>query len=183
MQRHDFARLNLARRSLRPSLVNALLSLVLTIAAATSADGEALRAVALKDVVALALAHNPTLGAAVADVDFAEGQLRAARGLDDLSLDASSTWTENRRPIVAGTPVQTTAYDDVLGWLQLTQPLPTGGKIGLRLQNEWTLSQFQTQRMDGTGFDPSTSTVWAPSLQLVLSHSLLRGIGIHVARA
>ena len=140
------------------------------------------RAVGLKEVIGLALSHSPTLGASVADVDYAEGQVLAARGLDDLSLDAFGQWTDNRRPIVAGTPVQTTAVDDVLGWAQLTQPLPTGGKIGLRLSNDWTRSEFQSLNVMG-GFDPSSSTVWSPSLQLVLSHSLLRGIGVHVARA
>ena len=143
---------------------------------------EPVRAVGLKEIVSLALEHSPTLGAAVADMDYAEGQVVAARGLDDLSLDAYGQWSEAHHPLVAGTPVQTTASDDVLGWVQLTQPLPTGGKIGLRLQNDWTNSQFQTQNMAG-GFDPSASTVWAPSLQLVLSHSLLRGIGVHTARA
>ncbi len=149
----------------------------------TPAGGDSPRAVRLQEVVALALAHNPTLGAAVADVDYAKGQVVAARGLDDLSLDAFGQWTDSRRPLVAGTPVQTTASDDLLGSVQLTQPLPTGGKIGLRLSTEWTRSEFETQRADGTGFDPSASTVWAPSLQLVISHSLLRGAGVHTARA
>jgi outer membrane protein TolC len=151
--------------------------------AAELAGEEPLRAVGLKEIVTLALQHSPTLGAAVADVDYAEGQVLAARGLDDLSLDAFGQWTDSRRPLVAGTPVQTTASDDVLGWAQLTQPLPTGGKIGLRLSTEWTRSEFQTQNADMTGFDPSSSTVFLPSLQLVLSHSLLRGVGIHTARA
>jgi outer membrane protein len=149
---------------------------------AAEPEAEPLRTIGLKEIVALALDHSPALGAAVADVDYAAGQALAARGLDDLSLDAYGQWTENRHPLVAGTPVQTTATDDVLGWAQLTQPLPTGGKIGLRLSNEWTRSQFETQNVAG-GFDPSASTVWAPSLQLVLSHSLLRGIGVHTARA
>jgi outer membrane protein TolC len=141
------------------------------------------RPVGLKDVVTLALKNSPTLGAAVADVDYAKGNLLAARGLDDVSIDAYGNWSEYRRPLVAGTPVQTTALDDVLGWLQLTQPIPTGGKIGLRLSNEWTGSQFQQQDPMTMMFSPSSSTVWAPSLQVVFSHSLLRGIGLHVARA
>ncbi|MGZ3441923.1 MAG: TolC family protein, partial [Polyangia bacterium] len=141
------------------------------------------RTVGLKEIIALALEHSPTLGAAVADVDYAHGQVLVARGLDDLSLDAFGQWTDSHRPKpVAGTPVQTTASDDLLGWAQLTQPLPTGGKIGLRLQNEWTRSEYSTLNMDGT-FTSTLSTVWAPSLQLVISHSLLRGIGMHTARA
>lgn len=180
----------MAQRSLYGTAVPRarLLLFVLAAAAATVRVDAAelaldpVRAVGLKQVIDLALQHSPTLGAAVADLDYAEGQVLAARGLDDLSLDAYGQWTENRRPIVAGTPVQTTATDDILGSAQLTQPLPTGGRIGLRLSNEWTRSQFQTQNMTG-GFDPSASTVWGPSLQLVLSHSLLRGIGMHTARA
>ena len=119
-----------------------------TLVATGAVDADGLRPVGLKEIIGLALQHSPTLGAAVADVDYAEGQVKVARGLDDLSLDAFGQWTENRRPVVAGTPVQTTAFDDVLGWLQLTQPLPTGGKIGLRLSNDWTMSQFQTLRID-----------------------------------
>ncbi len=163
--------------------VRLLLFLLAAAAATVRVDAAEPRAVGLKEVIGVALAHSPTLGAAVADLDYADGQVLAARGLDDLSLEAFGQWTESRRPIVAGTPVQTTATDDLLGWAQLTQPLATGGKLGLRLSNEWTRSEFQTQRMDGTGFDPSTSTVWAPSLQLVFSHSLLRGIGVRTARA
>ncbi|MGZ3427015.1 MAG: TolC family protein [Polyangia bacterium] len=141
------------------------------------------RAVGLKEIIALALEHSPALGAAVADVDYAHGQVLVARGLDDLSLDGFGQWLDSHRPKpVAGTPVQTTASDDLLGWAQLTQPLPTGGKIGLRLQNEWTRSEYSTLNMDGT-FTSTLSTVWAPSLQLVISHSLLRGIGMHTARA
>ena len=138
--------------------------------------------VGLKEIIGIALKQSPTLNASVADVDYAEGQVTAARGLDDLSLDAFGQWTSSRHPLVSGTPVQTTASDDILGWAQLTQPLPTGGRVGLRFTNEWTRSQFETQNMMG-GFDPSSSTVWAPALQLTISHSLLRGIGIHTARA
>jgi outer membrane protein TolC len=160
----------------------ALFAATATVRVDAAETADAVRAVGLKEIVSLALEHSPTLGAAVADMDYAQGQVLAARGLDDLSLDAYGQWSETHRPLVAGTPVQTTSSDDLLGWVQLTQPLPTGGKIGLRLQNDWTTSQFQTQNMAG-GFDPSASTVWAPSLQLVLSHSLLRGVGVHTARA
>ena len=127
----------------------ALAAATATVRVDAAEPAEPVRAVGLKEIITLALEHSPTLGAAVADIDYAEGQVLAARGLDDLSLDAFGQWTETHRPIVAGTPVQTTASDDVLGWAQLTQPLPTGGKVGLRLQNEWTNSQFQTQNMDG----------------------------------
>lgn len=167
--------------TVRPLL---LLVLFATVPAAAAEPGDApLRPVGLKDVVTLALKNSPTLGAAVADVDYAQGNVLAARGLDDLSLDAYGQWNESRRPLVAGTPVQTTALDDIYGWLQLTQPLPTGGKIGLRLSNDWTRSEFQQQDPMTMTFSPSLSTVWAPSLQVIFSHSLMRGVGLHAARA
>ncbi|HEY2744710.1 MAG TPA: TolC family protein, partial [Polyangia bacterium] len=140
------------------------------------------RAVGIKEIVAEALAHSPTLGAAVADVDYAEGQVLAARGLDDLSLDAFGQWTDGHHSLVSGIPVQTTVSDDLLGWAQLTQPLPTGGKVGIRFTNEWTRSNYQEQQAD-LSFAPSSATLWAPALQLTISHSLLRGVGMHTARA
>lgn len=148
----------------------------------------AVRAIGLRDVVSLALQHNPGLGAAVADVDYARANVMAAKGLDDFVLDGNASWIENRRPTVAGTPVQQEALDDVLLQLQLTKPLPTGGRIGLRVGNEWTRTQFATENVDPTsmlplGFDHSSSVVWAPALQLVFTHPLMRGIGVHTARA
>lgn len=168
-----------------PRLAAALLALatVLGAARAAGADEPGLRAVGLKDVVNLALQHSPTLGAAVADVDYAEGNVLAARGLNDLMLSAAGTWKDLRAPLVAGTPVQTTALDDLLGWVQLSQPLPTGGSVGLRFTNDWTRSEFQTQDPTTMKFSPSASTVWTPQLQLVVNHSLLRGLGMHAARA
>src|SRR5437764_9283966 len=84
----------------------------------------AVRSVGLRDVVALALQHNPALGMAVADVDYAKGGVTAARGLDDFALDGNAGWIETRRPLVTGTPVQQPANDDLLLSLQLTRPLP-----------------------------------------------------------
>jgi outer membrane protein len=159
-----------------------LLILLLPPSAARAAASAAERPVALRDVLTLALEHNPTLGAAVADVAFGEGGVIAARGLDDFVIGASGSWNEYRRPLVAGSPVQQPALDDVLVSAQVTRPLPTGGAIGLRLSDEFTQSQFAADNMKN-GYDRTTSTAWAPSLQLVLTHPLLRGIGIHTARA
>ncbi|MDB4965446.1 MAG: outer rane efflux protein [Myxococcales bacterium] len=149
---------------------------------------EVVRTVGLREVVALALDHNPGLGAAVADVDFAKGAVTAAKGLDDFVIDAAASWVENRQPLVTGTPVQQPALDDVRLSAQLTRPLSTGGRLGLRLSTEFTRTEFATERLDPMtmaplGFDRSASTVWAPALQLVFTQPLLRGIGVHTARA
>src|SRR5262249_50667088 len=130
----------------------------------------ATRAVGLHEIIGLALKQNATLGAAVADVDYALGQVIAARGLDDLSLDAFGQTKDSRAPLVAGIPFQVTASDDLQGWAQLTQPLPTGGKVGLRFFTEWTKQLNQQQQPDGS-FMATPSTQWQPSLQLVFSHS------------
>jgi outer membrane protein TolC len=99
-------------------------------------------------------------------------------------LGASGSWNQYRRPVVDGSPVQTPALDDVVLSAQLTRPLPTGGSIALRLSDELTQSQFASATdAANTMFDRSSSTAWAPSLQLVLTHPLLRGIGVHTARA
>jgi outer membrane protein TolC len=140
------------------------------------------RPVALRDVLTLALEHNPTLGAAVADVAIGDAMVVAARGLDDFVVGAGGTWSQYRRPLVSGSPVQQPALDDVVLSAQVTRPLPTGGSIGLRLSDEFTQSQFASDNMMG-GYDRSRSIAWAPSLQLVLTHPLLRGIGVHTARA
>ncbi|HJZ83874.1 MAG TPA: TolC family protein [Polyangia bacterium] len=147
--------------------------------ATARADEGALR---LREAIALALRNSPTLGAAVADVAAAEGNLTAAWGLDDFLIDASATWVENRKELVGGVQFQQPALDDLLLTAALTRPLPTGGKLGLKLSTEYT-------RTESVLIDPmlgpqsSLSEVVAPSLQLVFSHPLLRGIGRDAARA
>src|SRR5262245_33322052 len=151
----------------------AVLTIALLPISARAAEPEP-RAVALREVVALALAHNPTLGAAVADVDYARANVTAARGLDDFVLDVSGTWNETRRPLVSGTPVQQRDLDDVQLSAQLTRPLPTGGKIGLRLTTGFNHTVFAIENIDmstgASSFDLSTSNTWSPVLQLTFSH-------------
>ncbi len=72
----------------------------------------------------------------VADYRSAEGAVLAARGLDDPIVDGSGQFTETHQ--VASSPVQPGTVDDLQLAVSLTQPLPTGGRIGLKLGNEYT---------------------------------------------
>src|SRR5215471_8092853 len=75
------------------------------------------RAIRLRDAIEIAVRQNPSLQAAIADVAVAEGNVETARGLDDLSLDGTGNWTENRIP---GSTYLPTEFDDLNGSLALT---------------------------------------------------------------
>lgn len=141
----------------------------------------------LREAVLRAVRNSPALAQSGAAVDVAHGQLEATRGLDDLLLDASLSWLELRRPLVAGSPVQQPAFDDVLAAISLTQPLPTGGRLGLRLGTEYSRTEYATALgMSGAmsmDLARSISIAVAPSLQVFLQHPLLRGFGWRTARA
>jgi outer membrane protein TolC len=137
----------------------------------------------LQEAITLAVRRNPALGAAGADVGIAQAAALVARGLDDPVLDAAGTWRESRSELVAGAPVQQPAADQITGTLGLTQPLPTGGRLGLRLLDDYSLTRFATGLDSMMPLTRSTSDAFAPSLQLSLVHPLLRGFGVPVARA
>src|SRR5262249_17846521 len=143
-------------------------AVVLLVVTSAHPAGAAERPIGLKAAIELAVRQNPALAQAGADVELADAQIESARGLDDFVLDASGAWSENRSQVVIGQPSQ--AVDDVVGAVGLTRPLPTGGKLSLRFSEEFLQS----------GKNPDQ---YAPSLQLVLSHPLLRGVGVSVARA
>jgi outer membrane protein TolC len=150
---------------------------------AGSARAEAPRPLSLEDAIGLAVRGNPALAAAGADLLIAEAAVEAARGLDDFVIDAGGRWHQDRREPVAGTPVQQPAVDGVSASLGVTRPLPTGGRLGLHLGGDYSLTRFTTE-LDMTGATArSTSEAWAPAVQLRLDHPLLRGLGISVARA
>lgn len=137
--------------------------------------------IGLRDAVSRAVRNNPTLAQAATDVALAEDTVLAARGLDDLSLDASVNWLEVRHQLVTGAPVQQPAFDDLLTAVTLTQPLPTGGRLGLRFGSEYSRTEYATDL--GMSLQRSSAAVIAPSLQLTLTHPLLRGLGRKAARA
>ena len=145
--------------------------------------------ISLRDAVARAVKHSPALAQSGAELTIAEGQIEKARGLDDLLLDVSLSWLELRRQLVLGAPVQQPAFDDLLAAVSLTQPLPTGGRIGLRLSSEYSRTEYATSLGMDLGMDMSAegrrsiAEAVAPALQVVFVHPLLRGFGPKVARA
>src|SRR4051812_44912085 len=161
-----------------------VLWIVVLLASAWPARAESVRperAISLRSAIDLAIRRNPTLAAAVADVDAARGAATAARGLDDVLLDGRASWLETRQQLLAGSPLQQPSFDDVAGSVSLTKPLATGGRIGLVLSNEYNRTDFVTPNGANAGqLDRQTSTVYAPSLQLTLQHPLLRGLGVGV---
>lgn len=148
------------------------------------------RSLTLREAITLAARDNPALAAAGAELRIAEAGIEAARGLDDQLLEITGSWVDQRRELVIDRPgVQEPAVDRLGGSLGIFQPLPTGGRLGLELSNEYSRTRFSTlvESMQMTG-DPtlrraSTNEVFAPALQLTLQHSLLRGFGVGVARA
>lgn len=145
--------------------------------------------IGLRDAVAHAVKYSPALLQSGAELAIAGGHVEAARGLDDLVLDLTVSWLERRQQLVMGAPVQQPAFDDLLAAISLTQPLPTGGRLGLRLSNDYSRTEYASVlgTSMGTGLDAelqrSSSEAIAPSLQVFLQHPLLRGFGAKVARA
>jgi outer membrane protein TolC len=139
------------------------------------------RGLALRDVVTAAARGNPSLGMAVEDFRAATGQLLAGEGLNDPVVDASVNYNRSYEP---PTGLQPGSLDAVQATAGVTQPLPTGGKIGLHLSNSFSGSA------GGPSPAPTESPAagmalsgWQPSLTLALTHPLLRGVGVAVARA
>jgi outer membrane protein TolC len=153
--------------------------IVLLFAAPAAAET---RALSLQDAVALAVRQNPALQAAGADVRIADAGIESVRGLDDFVLEASGAWREDRRESVPGTPVQQRAFDQIVGSVGLVKPLPTGGRLSLSGLSGFSRTRFETH-IDPMMSEQSVADAYAPSLQLVFEHPILRGFGVDVARA
>ncbi|HVY40610.1 MAG TPA: TolC family protein [Polyangia bacterium] len=152
-------------------------------ARAEVADGKP-RSMTLAEAVQLAVRHNPALAAAGADVRAAQGAQEAAQGLDDFVVDAAALWNRSHNALVSGIPVQQPYSNAISGDLALTKPLATGGRIGLHLTGDYSLTRSILQTGPTPDMtEPSTAKDYAPSVQLRLEHPLLRGFGSEVARA
>jgi outer membrane protein len=159
-------------------LAGACLSVLVFTSTSAAAQPLSLRA-----AIAQAARNNPTLAAALADVAIADADVVAARGLDDLTWDASAAWLRSRRATEALVPeasAQRPAGDSLLLSTALTQPLATGGLFALRLDTAIARSESASAP---PAFEASSQTARSPSLQLSFAHPLLRGIGVDVARA
>jgi outer membrane protein TolC len=137
--------------------------------------------VSLRDVLATAMRTNPDLQQASADFDAARGRALAAEGIDDFVLDATVTARQDKTALLEGSPFQQPQHRALGFDVGLTKPLPTGGSLGLRFTTDYSKDEFaQLQGMETVFTD---SIGYNPSVQLVLNHSLLRGIGAGTARA
>jgi outer membrane protein TolC len=141
----------------------------------------AARTLALEDAVQRALRQNPALGAVAAGVAQAQGAVLEAHGLDDLVIDGALTLSRERHTLLPNVPLQQPSTQDFAWSLGVTQPLPTGGEVGLHLRSDLSLTTFATGT--GSGLSLSSQRSATPSLQLSLTHPLLRGFGPSVARA
>jgi outer membrane protein len=157
------------------------LAFLLAICGATVAEAQP-RPLALRDVVTAAARGNPSLGMAAEDFYSAEALSLSAAGVNDPVVDASAVLTHSWEPASGQQPGR---LDDVQAKAGVTQPLPTGGSVGLHLTNEFTGTEggtlpatIQNQQTGGM-----TSRLWKPTLQLSITHPLLRGLGVATARA
>ena len=151
-----------------------VLLLVPTVASAQT------RSIRLRDALEIAVRQNPSLQAAIADVAIAEGNVENARGLDDLTIDATGNWTEQRIPNSTFLPSE---FDDLNGSLALTQPIPTGGKLQLKFSTDYQRTKILSFNEMGNPIQSPPTEIYTPQLSLTLTHSLLRGFGTEVARA
>jgi outer membrane protein TolC len=154
--------------------------LLVCLAVPARAHGAETHAIRLQEAVRAALRANPQLAQAVADVAIAEGNLLSARGLDDLSIDASGSFTENRIP---SSTVLPTEFDELTGTLALTQPIPTGGKLQLKFSTDYQRTRILSFDEQGRPVQSPPTEVYTPALQLSFQHPVLRGFGVDVARA
>jgi outer membrane protein len=159
----------------------ALVAALVGLAGPALADAPAMR---LGDIVAQAVQHNPTLLEAGADLGVAEGNLLNAEGLNDFHIDASGFYRRDQTQIIPGNPTQLPSHEDWNGELDLSQPLPIGGSIGLRFIADYTTNEFAELTGTGNSTDhtSSTSVAKAPALELVWNQPLLRGFGYKAAR-
>jgi outer membrane protein len=139
------------------------------------------RSLSLRDAVALAIRHNPALAAAGAGVAAAQASVLAARGLDDLVLSASADYRITRRQESLDVPERERAIDSIEGSLQLTRPLPIGGRLSLGFQTGYL--RTEVDRDNTLLGQREILGDHAPALQLSLEQPLLRGFGVNVARA
>jgi outer membrane protein len=135
----------------------------------------------LPGAVRLALKQNPSLGVASADVAQSEGAVLTGHGLDDLIVDGSLNLSRSQSEVLPSVPVQQPRSQSFDWSFGVTQPIPTGGALGLHLVSDLTQTTFATVGGGVTTLSSQRSA--APSLQLSLTHPLLRGFGPSVARA
>ena len=126
------------------------------------------------DVRRLALKQNRTIAESISERELAQAHEREARGLDDpiFSIAGTGSLTDAGRDALPSG--QYAFFATASGTAALTQPLPTGGSVALSFNQ----NLLRTRDVGSPSTLANTTSVL-----LTVSHSLLRGVGIAVARA
>jgi len=130
--------------------------------------------ITLDEAIRIAIHQNPTLAASVVDVRIADAQILEASGIDDFALEGDSRWLSTRTQ--SGGQANETPFDHLRIGASLTRPLPSGGALGFTFATDYT-------RFISADSTMKDNHVFARSMLLALSHPLLRGSGVAVARA
>jgi outer membrane protein TolC len=135
------------------------------------------RRLSLAEAVALAARNNPVL----AQFDFALAEARArvvqASGREDVLFEVEASY--RRQPAPGELALAFERQDLTFVEARLTRLLPTGGTIGVAANNGFSHVVGAVDSATGMRFDVDTHT---PSLALIVTQPLLRGIGPSVAR-
>jgi outer membrane protein TolC len=149
------------------------------------------RPIRLREVLGVAVRHNPTLAKTTIDVALAEADRLAAAGLDDWILTANLSWVTNRRELVEDQPFQILADDTLSGSTGITRGLPSGGTFGVELDSSVSDTKNALLDSDAVAMDtpfPDNFVTYdggrvSGAATATLSHPLLRGFGKRIARA
>jgi outer membrane protein TolC len=159
----------------------ALMTLLLALPAYAQ-SAPTVRPIALREAIALSVKQNRTIASGDADVEIAAANELAASGIEDFEIDGKAVWTTQHSSPVEGSPFYQTAFDNLHGEVTPLQPLPYGGRVGLRLATDYTRTVSRVDLGNGMPFD-TTTEVWQPTAQIVYTQPLLKGFGTSIFRA
>lgn len=135
----------------------------------------------MRAVLAQAVRANADLRRAGIDVRSAGQSVRESRAAFDTKLSAGASFSGSLTVPVAGQFFQPLKTHIVGFEIGATQPLPTGGQVGLKWAT--TLTRQET-RISVTGSPTDqTSSTWESKLELSVTHPLLKGAGTLVGLA
>lgn len=135
----------------------------------------------LQTAVEHAADHNPTLRAALLEVDRADSLVSSAEDQYPLMLQFDAGATHLRNPRLADPSVVTSTSDTVVLGGELTKTFPWGTNIGFRTEGSWFISRSQ--------FFPNSPEVietgpgYGLSARLTLLQPILKGAGTNVGEA
>lgn len=150
---------------------------------ADEANAAPARTIGLRDALSVAVRQNPSLATATMDVAIADSQIDETYGLDDYVFDSSANWLSQRTAAVSTNPFQQTALDDFKLHAGITRAFSDGGRLGVRLDGEYTRTITRLQFSPAMPAENIETTIYKPSVQATFFQPLLKGFGKKVARA